>query len=902
MMEIRALELENVKSYARETVTFARGTNAICGPNGAGKSTILEALGYALFDLPPARPIANWVREGEKIASVCVTVAADDEREYQVVRKCGSHNQYYVYDPEIGQRLADGSTDVLSWLREQFGVEESADLSVLFRDAVGVPQGLLTAAFLDKPSNRKSTFDPLLRVEEYNRAFGRLLDSRRALEGQVQALEIQIAGFQAEVKELPRLESQAASLAQEIESVEARLADLAPRLAALEELKKALEAKRDRLRELSESAARLEERSSALAGRVDQARQAVEQAQAAERIARGNQAGHRAYEAAQERLQALEAQEKARAELQRVADDCSTRRQMKEDRIGRLERDLQEASAAAAEAERLRPAAEEQERLRRELAQAQARAQQWQAAAARLDQAQRRLEQLEERLERVRAGLQERQHIAAEQEEQERLLESVGKELESLRAGEASEKALLEQLRSQEQALGEVEGARCPVCESHLTAQRRAELLQRNREQVRLREGRVAEVEGQVAGLAAKGKAAATSLQALQQRLSQLPRPAEYEALKADCERQQAAVRQAGAEAAELAEARARAESLEAQLAGIDDPHAAYQRALAIAGQAPELEKDLAGERAEVSELAARLAEVTPQLEAFARLDEQLDAARAELRANERAYKLYLGNEAEAGRLPERLAQLQKLQAELAGVQEGQRALADELEAARAGYRPEEHERVSAEHLAASEERSRLETQAQMQRSSLEEAQARIAELQEITARLQTAEDDLESWRQLGHTLDFLRRTLKEAGPQVTRALVEIISLQAARLYADITNDQTGRLRWSEDYEVLVDHKGYERNFQQLSGGEQMAAALAVRLALLREVSAIDVVFFDEPTSNLDDTRRDNLADQILGIKYFTQLFVVSHDDTFERATDHTVRIAKEGGESRVVV
>ena len=38
----------------------------------------------------------------------------------------------------------------------------------------------------------------------------------------------------------------------------------------------------------------------------------------------------------------------------------------------------------------------------------------------------------------------------------------------------------------------------------------------------------------------------------------------------------------------------------------------------------------------------------------------------------------------------------------------------------------------------------------------------------------------------------------------------------------------------------------------QLSGGEQMASALAVRLALLREVSDIDVAFFDEPTANLD--------------------------------------------------
>jgi exonuclease SbcC len=72
-------------------------------------------------------------------------------------------------------------------------------------------------------------------------------------------------------------------------------------------------------------------------------------------------------------------------------------------------------------------------------------------------------------------------------------------------------------------------------------------------------------------------------------------------------------------------------------------------------------------------------------------------------------------------------------------------------------------------------------------------------------------------------------------------------------------------------------------------------------LALLHEVSAIDVAFFDEPTANLDDHRRDNLAEQILNVKGFSQLFVISHDDTFERDTDHVVRVVKENGVSRVL-
>ncbi len=70
----------------------------------------------------------------------------------------------------------------------------------------------------------------------------------------------------------------------------------------------------------------------------------------------------------------------------------------------------------------------------------------------------------------------------------------------------------------------------------------------------------------------------------------------------------------------------------------------------------------------------------------------------------------------------------------------------------------------------------------------------------------------------------------------------------------------------------------------------------------IREVSAVDIAFFDQPTTNLDDHRRDNLAEQLLNVKGFSQLFVISHDDTFERDTDNVVRVAKENGVSRVEV
>ena len=72
-----------------------------------------------------------------------------------------------------------------------------------------------------------------------------------------------------------------------------------------------------------------------------------------------------------------------------------------------------------------------------------------------------------------------------------------------------------------------------------------------------------------------------------------------------------------------------------------------------------------------------------------------------------------------------------------------------------------------------------------------------------------------------------------------------------------------------------------------------MAAALAVRLALLKVLAELDVAFFDEPTTNMDRDRREQLAEALGNLKTFRQLFIISHDDTFEHLTENVIRVER---------
>ncbi|PXF58332.1 MAG: hypothetical protein C4B59_13465 [Candidatus Methanogaster sp.] len=149
--------------------------------------------------------------------------------------------------------------------------------------------------------------------------------------------------------------------------------------------------------------------------------------------------------------------------------------------------------------------------------------------------------------------------------------------------------------------------------------------------------------------------------------------------------------------------------------------------------------------------------------------------------------------------------------------------------------------------------------------------------------------------------IEFIRSTLRDSAQLIAGKLIKNIGEEANRTYCEIINDYTQELRWTHDYAIIVTEHGEEKEFNQLSGGEQMGASLAVRFALLKILSGCDAVFLDEPTQNMDETRRERLSEQILNISGFKQIFVISHDDTFNEKYENVIRVEKIDGESRVV-
>jgi exonuclease SbcC len=337
---------------------------------------------------------------------------------------------------------------------------------------------------------------------------------------------------------------------------------------------------------------------------------------------------------------------------------------------------------------------------------------------------------------------------------------------------------------------------------------------------------------------------------------------------------------------------------VEKKLAVLGDPRGRALGPKASVEREPELRMALEEAEQQRGSIDSAVRELEERLEAYITLDLEISAQRERRGNNERDYRVYLENEPIAELLPARSGEYEALRATTIADNGRLAALGQQLRVAESRYSADEHR----------EARSVLEVRIErcsalaFQMKSLEDRLAAIArtieDMTEARKKLETLLQGRERAEAVLSVVELIRDSLKKAGPYITDAHLQSISVEANQLYRDITGNPMVTLRWDTGYEIILEEDGYDRPFANLSGGEQMAAALSVRLALLKELSEMRIAFFDEPTTNMDEERRLNLAEQIGRIKDFDQLFVISHDDSFEGFTDQVIALGDEANSS----
>jgi DNA repair protein SbcC/Rad50 len=1021
-MLITRIELENIKSYRNVNVDFRRGTTAIHGPNGAGKTTLVEAIGFALFDHLSYNQ-SQFVREGEKYGRVVVQLIGSDDRPYEVERRCGAGAKWVVFDCEADMRV-EQRTDVLDKLHELFGIDRERPLDVLFRDALGVPQGTFTSIFLETASKRKQTFDALLQIEDYKTAADYLLDASKVYQEQIQTQKSEIQRLEIETRDLEEWRAELKRSRLEDQQKKEQNVQSTQRLAVCKERAELLKRQRDHLNQCHSQLYQNRTIHTTSQELLSNSQKQVNEARLAQQAIKESQSDYERYLQATETFKQLRVDEQQRNGLRQQLSTLQTILAKHTANIENLKDRLEDVAVAHQRLVELLPLVEQQDQLEKRrdvlarqvteyerlikeiqglqqqrtkslqqekdvqqritaIKPLQALAEQLTKRVERLAKLQTRISergkkrlQFEERRKQIQEKYTEREDTA----EYLRRAEDAIAKIEEHRQEAEELPALLsqqEQLSTQQHRLeGNIDGfmksrklsagGQCPLLhEPCMNIQKKGivslesyfdQLLTQEHEQldslnyqvlaiidrvsyarkyadglsklgqyIERRDNLVARLQGvgldikrlehEIEGLekdleelkhldqliaqakterdeSEKADKQVRELDGLRkQRLHVQTQIQDYITQQNECQER----------ANELRESEDELKQLNQQLTVLNDPYSQSMAQQAIMKQEAVFQQQLQVEQQKFEEVEEQERQLQQKLHRYANLDTYIIQQEAVQQQCEESYSTYLKNIDTAKLLPERT--LIYNQAIQKAEQAKQALIAAEQAYQKAQEMFNEQELVEFEHEInrLTGELAGLASEMQKLQVEINDLEQRIEQTELLLVELESVEKEKRTLEELHKMLEQFRKLIKEAAPHVLKAMMNDISIEANRNFGEIMGDRSAHLSWQNDYEIILHRQGVDRTFAQLSGGEQMSAALSVRLALLKKLSTLNIAFFDEPTQNMDELRRTNLAEQIRRVRGFDQLFVISHDDTFEQGLDSVIRLHKMDNKTSIL-
>ncbi len=897
-MKIRAISLENFRSHVRTELNFGDGIVAIIGENGAGKTSILEAIAYALFpDLFRGRT-DSLMRDGTDYLRVSLEFEVNGKA-YRVIRERPRVGQPTAIIEELGEKrrvLQRGQRNVNKQILELLGMSPEVLIS-----AVYVRQGEIADLIEESPTERRKLIAKLMKVDQLERiwddlgsAISHFRSELASVKGELTALH----GAEGELIELKRkrdllqvrkeeLSGKLEDLMKEKAEVERRLDEVQRRQEVYMEVKSELDRKVGEAQHLEEKIRRLKRDLAIISERINKYKERVSSL--------GN------LEIAMEAYRIHSEVDKISSEIRRVKDWRDRVNSIREE-LDSIEVDesssqryIEVKSAISKIQAEISSNREEVGALRSKLIEKKER------MANLISEARKRMSRLSsitglevnslEEVDEVNGFIKELEERLAKLEERRDL---IIKELSALDA----------RIKEYRRSLESLKGARgkCPVCGSELSDERRSELMDEFREEIFRSEKKRLELDKELADIkesiqevsAKLNMLRSFDLNSLKELFTTIPSlESEIRKLENSLALKRSALVELEGKLSKLVDERDR---LEGEVKKLERKR--YLRNLLMTElrkgrnlpDLDQLESKLRELRERLSDLAAKLGldvdrvgSIREKVIEVKRLLEELDR----LKGRKSAVEEELENLEK--RLNSARMEISKLKSSLESV----------------GYSKEEHlslikrlKELNSLKSSAERELGSLEGEIRRLEEEIKRKESEVKKLKELRRRAKSLEEYigiLEEVRDIFHRERGIQRYIREKA----RPFIEE---KASEIFSSFGFQYDG-LEIDRDYTPYL-IKGTRRyGMDKMSGGELIAVALSLRLALANFLVASEVesIFLDEPTIHLDESRVDSLVDSLTHMEV-PQLIVVTHSDKFMNVADQTILVKKEKGVSGVEV
>ncbi|MCX8150931.1 MAG: AAA family ATPase [Candidatus Bathyarchaeota archaeon] len=903
-MILTQITLEDFISHKKSRIDFGYGINIIVGPNGAGKTSILDGISFALFNDSENRgKKENLINS--KAKKCRVTLGFTEAGVVYSVERSLERNRVPVcsfYQIVDGRKLIKSTTARAcdEEIRRVLGLDKN-----MFLQSIYVRQGEIEALVNAKPAERKELISKLLGVEDLERAWNGMKDVIQVYRDKKSSLEGALKRRPDVEKEKAEAESNIKRLETLFGSKEVEKNGLVSEVATLQKKLALLEGKKSDFEKFDKQKGILEQKVAGFEAELEACNIELNKALLAEKT-----------------VQNLEPQVAKLSPLEAYVSQLSEKTTV-ERSISELDKQLSEirelksalehnkqgyALYREAEAKLL-----EKSRLRKEFEGSDTAL----GAAKRLlekylREEKRRADLLSSAIEKASTTLGEQ--ISVENID-DVLLKVKASHEEKVRELEAEKQALNEKAISLKQRVtdlafnisklsSDAESKSCPTCETELTKDRIAQLLAKYSEEKKTAEAQMVEFGEALSKLEMALKSEkdyGKQLHAIDpDQIHSLA--AEVEEAKGNVATQQADVERLGQLSGSLAE-------IDREISKLEEGKARWESAFQEYSFAEKRLSRLPSEEAveaELHPLVKALEEIETRLACLVKqLGYEPKDAKKELEQLRLTRQVYDQNLAIAKRKAEFESLVRETSVKLEDAKKSVLALEAQIKGL--GYDEAEHSHVKTDFQNAEAKLRELEKELVRLEQEKSGFQTQVAKLDvELKALEKTAKEKQQVERYIS-VLNKIRDAYGKEGIQkLIRARARPVLEKATRDLFERFNLAYSDVKIDDDYNISVLGPAGEQDIDQISGGERVALAIALRLAIAQVLSGkVESIIMDEPTTHLDEERRKELVNILNsffreGGRIIPQMLIITHHNEIQEVADIVYTVKKTGGYSSI--
>lgn len=942
-MKIRRLSLENYKSYKNATINFDEGINCILGKNGAGKSTIIEAIGATMFNYD-IRKSQFQIRYGEKSAKIELEYEGKDGTVYIITKKIGNNSSVKIRNLNTNE-LIENASNVYTYVKESLGIKQERSLSEMYREIIAVPQGEFVSIFLETETERKKKFDNLFNLDIYNDIWKKLGEIESLNKDNVSAVEKDKKYLDGQVADVDKVRSDVKEKRNAIKSTNKIIEDTNIQIGKLDkdvkeqsDIKKELDGSEKRINKLENDIKILDAELSTLNESLKDISNSVE-------IIKNNEENYTKYNSYLEKEKEQDKRITEFNEKNTLLIGEESNLKILEERKRSNNNTINQNNFKIGDAEKqsaslIGTIIGMENNLKEEKDAMNSFADSVKSFEEKVNNDKQSLKNIDDNY--FKMGL-EYQNVSNYKDIDIKKLENAIKNTDNAKQVKADLEEKIKKVTDQlslskatklniENNMTSLQEGRCPIFNNAcsnlgdnnlitLLADETKKINDLNKECESLSK-ELKKYEGldvQYFKLNDQSEKYQEYLKVSEKIKNEIRDTGLLEIDNTDVSdllRKIKGIRdkkeeQIALKENELSEMKEKLNTMSksiinkeaelrgkrSELDGKGNDITSFKNAISDA------EKDNVGVQKEIDDCQGRIKEIKGKIKKLKDCKDLKDYYVNLQNTVKDSYDLYVRNIGNASKYEEKKEQLNDKS-------NARNKLCDKLKDEQDAYNDIKKQFNADEYENNVKLLGTLQGEVKKNEALLEEynnqydeASSKLKEKEKILEDINKKILLINKYNKVTDYIVNVRNIMRNLPKELSKRYRESISQMSTIFYQKISKENVS-IELDETYRVLVidsEKKSNKKEMSQLSGGEQMSLAISIRISMLKYFAGIDMYFLDEPTVNLDADRRFEIADVIKDYsKELRQLFVISHDDTFESITTNILKIEKINNESEL--